>query len=445
MTKDADDKDKKGNGNSENGPGNEIDNLKVDVSKGQSWTRFLTIEVPSTKVDAKFQEVFGNFRQKAEIPGFRPGKAPMNIIEKKYDANVKAEVLESLVDEAYRQALIKEQIWPLADPKVSEVEFERSKPLKFKAEIEIRPEIKLKKYKGFRVEKTIRKVAEKDVDDSIEYMRENMADFEIVERPAIDGDQVKIDLLVKSDKLNRLKEDKLEGVELILGNEGILKEFQEALPGMGLGEMKDVTVIYPQDYQDPNLAGDEITYTAVVKEVKKRNLPEVNDGLVSKVSSHKTVDDFRKMLRENLEKQAENDATKALRSDIIRKVVESNSFDVPISLVTRYLDSVVEDHKSKGENVDENTIRSQYRPLGENLIRWNFLFHEIAGKENITVTTDDRAKWVHDFSVAHNISPEKAREILGRSGRQSDIDDSILEGKVLEYIIENSEIIKTEK
>jgi trigger factor len=418
------------------------DKLKVDLTEGQSWTRFLVIEVPSEEVDAKFQEVYGEYRSKARIPGFRPGKAPMGLIEKKFDAEVRGEVLETLVDEAYRGAIIRKKIWPLANPRVSDIEFDKNKPLKFKAEIEIRPEIKLKKYRGFRIEKKVRKVTEKDVDDSIRYLCERMAEFETVERPAIDGDQVRFDLLKKYDKLGRLKEDKLEDVEAVLGSEGILKEFQDGLMGMSLGEMKDIRVKYPNDYYDKNLAGDEIHYTAVVKEIKKRILPEVNDELVTKISSHKTVDEFRRSLNEKLEKQAQNEATRNMRFELIDRTVKANSFDVPVSLLNNYLDSVVKDYKSNGENVDENTIRKQYRPVGENMIRWNFLYHEIAAAENIEVTSDDRAKWVHDFSVAHNLPVEKAREALGKSRRLGDIDESIIEAKVLELIIDNSEIIE---
>ena len=436
-----------GNGDvaAENGYGIDPEKLKVELTEGQSWTRFLAIEVPSDEVDAKFREVFGEYRSKAKIPGFRPGKAPMSLIEKKFDAEARVEVLESLVDEAYKGALIRKKIWPLANPKVSEIDFDRNKPLKFKAEIEIRPEIKLKKYKGFRIEKKVREVTEKDVDDSLQYMAEKMAEYETVERPSMNGDLVKFDLLKKFDKLGRLKEDKLEDVEVVLGSEGILKEFQEGLMGMGLGEMKDIEVQYPGDYYDKNLAGDEIKYTAVIKEIKKRNLPEINDELVAKVSEHKTVGEFRISLKENLEKQAQNDATKAMRSELIDRTVKANSFDVPISLLNKYLDSVVEDFKSNGEDVDEDTVRRQYRPVGENLIRWNFLYHEIAMTEQIKATSDDRMKWVHDFAVAHNLPVEKAREALGKSGRQGDIDESIIEAKVLEYIIDNSEIVEDSK
>ena len=445
MTKNGDEIQEDSESDKESQADSEIRDLKVNISKGQSWTRFLNIVVPSEKVDEKFREVYDEYRSKAKVPGFRPGKVPMNIIEKKFDGDVRAEVLESLVDEAYKQAIIEKKVWPLANPVVSEVDFEKNQPLKFRAEIEIRPEIKLKKYTGFRVEKTVRKVSEKDVQDSIDYMREKMAEFETVERASINGDQVKFDLLKKHDKLGRLKEDKLEDVEIVLGSEGVLKEFQDGLLGMSIGEMKDIAVKYPTDYYDKNLADDEILYTAVLKEVKKRNLPELNDELVAKVSSHKTVEEFREMLKGNLEQQAESEAVKTLRSELIKRVVEANSFDVPISLLNKYLDSVVEEHKSSGENVDENAIRSQFRQMGENLIRWNFLYYEIARAEEITVTTEDRKKWVHDFAVTHNLTEERAREFLGQSRRASQIDDSIIEGKVLEFLMGNSEVISNEK
>jgi FKBP-type peptidyl-prolyl cis-trans isomerase (trigger factor) len=157
------------------------------------------------------------------------------------------------------------------------------------------------------------------------------------------------------------------------------------------------------------------------------------------------VDEFRKSLKKNMERQAENDAARALRSELIKRVIDANGFDVPISLLEKYLRSVVEDHKSGGEPVDENSIRTRYRSLGENLIRWNFLYYEIARAENITVTPEDRKKWVHDFSTAHGLAEDKAREVLGKSRRQSDIDDSIIEGKVLDFMIDNSEIIRIEK
>ncbi len=267
-----------------------------------------------------------------------------------------------------------------------------------------------------------------------------MAEYHPVQRPSENGDLVIVDLIKKHDKLNRLKEDKLENVELYLGGEGVLEEFQRGLMGVRIGEMKDISVKYPDDYYDKILAGDQILFMAVVKEIKRRVLPELNDEFADKVSKAKNLDELKESLKKNLESQAQGDATKTLRSEIVKRVVEGNAFDVPGSLLDRYLASVIEDFKKKGESVDENTVRSQYRPMGDNFIRWNYLYHEIAAAEKLKVETEDRKKWVEGFAKTYNISEEKAREYLGKSGRVQDIDESILEDKVIEFIIKNSEV-----
>jgi len=413
------------------------DAVKVNVIEGEAWKRTLNIEVSADEVNSKFESVFNEYRTNSKIAGFRPGKAPMAVVKKKYAKDIMSDVFEPLVSSAYEKALVANKLWPLGNPEISDVDFDENKPLKFKAEIEIRPEIELKKHKGFRIEKNIKKVTDKDLEESINYLRENMAEFNSVERVATTGDLVIADL--------NKKFDKLENVEIMLGAKGVLKEFQDGITGMNIGEMKDIEVKYPQDYYDKNLAGNEIIYTALVKEVKEKVLPELNEELIQKISKYKTVDEFNTGLRENLEKQAQSDAVRQLRSDIIKNTVESNTFEVPASLLNRYLDSVVEDYKNKSEQVDEEEIRKQYKLQGENLIRWNFLYHEIAHAEKINVSKEDRAKWVHDFSVANNMSVEQARESLGKANKLQDIDESILEGKVLEFAIENSEIIENEK
>ncbi len=150
---------------------------------------------------------------------------------------------------------------------------------------------------------------------------------------------------------------------------------------------------------------------------------------------------LKQKTKENLEHQALEDASRQLKNEVIKRVVDVNLFDVPISLLDEYLNNVVEDYKQKNQKVDEQAIRSQFRGLGENLLRWNYLYYEIAKAEKIKVEADDRKKWVENFAKTYNITEEAAREYLGKSKKIQDIDDSILENKVLDFIINNSEII----
>jgi trigger factor len=415
--------------------------LKATLKEGQAWTRFLEIEVPIEEVDALFDLTYEEYRKKAWIAGFRPGKAPMGMVKQRYAQDVKGDVFEVIVPKAYEQALIEQNLVPLNPPKLSDVDFDEGKPLKFKAEFEIRPEVKLSKYTGFSVEKTIPTIGDKEIDDSLQYLRERLAEYHPVTRASENGDMLIVDLLKKHSKLGKLKEEKLENVEIELGSKGLLEEFQRGLVGIRIGEMKDISVKYPADYYDADLAGDQVLYLTVVKEIKKKVLPDLNDEFAAKVSNSKTVVELREKAKENLEKQAQDDATRNLRNEIIKRVVEANTFDVPISLLENYLQNVIEDYKKRNERVDEEAIRSQFRGLGENLIRWSYLQYEIAKAESIKVDADDRRKWVENFAKTYNMTVEAARESLGKAKRLQDIDESILEEKVLQFIIDKSEIV----
>jgi trigger factor len=303
--------------------------------------------------------------------------------------------------------------------------------------------VTLNKYTGFRVEKKIDQIGEKEIDESLQYLRERMAEYFPVQRAAENGDLVIVDLLKKHDKLGRLKEEKLENVEIELGHKGILQEFQRGIMGLKIGEMKDISVKYPDNYYDKNLAGDQILYLAVIKEIKKKSLPELNDEFAAKVSDSKTVAELRVKVKESLEREAQDNATRRLRNEVIKRVIDTNQFDVPISLLNSYLDGVIEDFKKKNESFDEAEVRTRYRPLGENMIRWSYLYYEIAKAENIKVEADDRKRWVDNFAKIYNLTPEAARQALGKSQKLQDIDDSILEEKVLQLIIDKSEIITT--
>jgi trigger factor len=418
-----------------------LKDLKVSLKEGQSWTRFLEIEIPLDEVNAQYETTFEDYRKRAKISGFRPGKAPIGLVKQRFASDAKGDVLEALLPRAYEQALIQENLIPINPPKISDVKFEDGQPLKFKAEFEVRPKIELKKYTGFRIEKKTPVVGEKEVDDSLQYLRDRLAEYHPVQRPAENGDLVIADLIKKHDKLGKLKEEKLENVEIELGSKGIIDEFQRGLMGMRIGEMKDISVKYPDDYYETNLAGDQILYLTVVKEIKKKVLPELNDEFAAKVSKSQTVDELKIKAKESLERQAQEDATKQLRNEVIKRVIDVNMFDVPISILDDYLNNIVEDYKQKNPNVDEQAIRSQYRGLGENMIRWNYLYYEIAKAEKIKVEQEDRKRWVENFAKTYNITEEAAREYLGKSKKIQDIDDSILEDKVLDFIIKGSEII----
>lgn len=415
--------------------------MKVTVITEPNCKRILTIEVPQEEVSAEFKNKFDLYRTKANISGFRPGRVPMNLVKQRFGDSVKADVFEELVAKALSDAIQQEKLVPISKPKISDVDFDDCKPLKFKAEFEVKPKIDLKDYTGLKLEKKVREVTDTDVDNSLKLLQQKYAEYHPVDRKCHDDDIVVVDLIKKYDKLSKLKEEKLENVEIELGSETVLKEFKEGLRGMGIGEMKEIQVKYPENYIDKQLAGDEIRYLAVIKEVKEKDLPELNDEFAKNIAHLKNLEELRKTAKEELIRKANDDATNTLRGDIIKKLTEKNRFEIPESMIESYLKSVTEDFKKRYKDVDELQLRQNYRSIGENTIRWQFIYNEIAKMEGIKANEEDRAEWVRRYAKAYNMPEETVRQTLGQARKFDEIDDTILENKVLDFITKNSEIV----
>jgi trigger factor len=414
--------------------------LNVTLKVEPNCRRILEIEIPQNEVSTEFENHYDLYRAKANIPGFRPGKAPMDIVKKRYAETIRADVLEELVGKAVEEAIKKENLLPLSRPKISDVDFDETKPLKFRAEIEIKPDIKLANYKGFEVKRTVREIADTDTDNYLKVLCNQAAEYIPVDRKSHDNDLLIVDLIRKSDLPGGPKEEKTENVEIELGAEDVLKEFKEGLRGTGVGEMKEIEVVYPENYPEKSLAGYRVKYFVIVKEVKEKKLPELNDEFARRFPDTPDLAALKKHAKELLLKKANEDADMIMRNDIIKTIVEANKFEVPESMVEDYLNSVTNDFKKRYKDVDELKLRQSYRPIGENSLRWQFIYYEIARTEDLKVAESDRADWVKDFARAYKVTEEEARQTLGRARKMDDIDDSILEQKVLDFIKQNIKI-----
>ena len=414
--------------------------MKVTVRDEPNCKKILEIEVPVEDVDAEFENQLNEYRSKAKIPGFRPGKAPIDIVKSRFADSIKADVFETLIPNAYSKAIQQEKLIPLNQPELTDIKFEDGQPLSFKARIEVRPEINLKNYTGYKLKKEVKEVTDADIGEALKQLQNKHAEFTPVERKCHDNDLVVVDLIKKYDKLGALKDDKMENVEVDLGYEHVLKEFKEGLRGMSIGEMKEIELKYPDDYSDKQMAGNEIKYMAIVKEVKEKKLPELDDEFAKNYAELDNLEELKKSIRANLEKHANNESENKLTSEIIKKIINDNKFEVPESFVENYLQSVTEDFKKRYKDVDELQLRQNYRSIGEDTIRWQFIYRNIADKENIKVVEKDRAEWIKQFAAGYNMSEQTARETLGKAGKFDDIEDNLLEKKVLDFIKKNSKI-----
>ncbi|OGC83915.1 MAG: trigger factor [candidate division Zixibacteria bacterium RBG_16_43_9] len=421
--------------------------MKVNVTKDKAWKRVLEIEIPVEKVKGEFDSVYQEYQRKVRIPGFRKGKAPLELIKSRYKEAVTKDVLDKLLPQAYEEAVNQSNLTPLTLPILKEeIDFKEGLPLQFKVLIEVRPEIELKDFKGLQLKKKIIQITEGHVQNALNYLQDKNAELHSVEREAKDEDFLIVDLEEISGGQVKA-ERKTENQQIWLKKENLLTEFYRGLLGARPGEEKEIEAIYPKDYYEKSLAGKIIKYKAKIKEVKEKILAQINDDFAKGLGEYKSLDELKKKIKEDLEKESQRDAEKDLARQVIKQVVEKNSFEVPESLLNLYLDNVVEDFKksypmdpNSDKNMDEEKLREQYKEIGLSRIRWEFIMHEIAKNEKIEVTKEDTDKWVENFAKANSLELKQAKEFIAQKKKIKDIKETILENKVIEFIIKNSEV-----
>ncbi|OGC78478.1 MAG: trigger factor [candidate division Zixibacteria bacterium RBG_16_50_21] len=419
--------------------------MKVNVKTQEGWKKVLEIEVPKEKVFEEFEQVFLKLQKEAKIPGFRPGKVPLELVKTRFKDAASEEVLESLLNSSYRQAIEETKLNPVSYPKVKDVNFPADGPLSFKAEVEVQPEIEVKDYKELRLSRRFYPVQDKEVDDAVLYLRERNAELKPVEREIREKDFVVADVVEHFTQNGKQTSQKYDNQLLEIDPELMLKEFKEALVGGKIGDEKSFTTEYPKEHANKRLAGQKVSYKLKVNEVKEKNLPDLDDNFAKAQGDYQTLLELRLKVRESLEKRHQEETSKELESQIIARIVEKNSFTVPEGMINSYLDYLVEDLKKRYPESDEKEIREKNRKPGEERIRWEFIYHKIADAERIAVKPEDVEERVKNFAAAYNLPLDKAQEYLGQTKQIERMQETILEEKVLEWLISQAEIKEERK
>jgi trigger factor len=413
--------------------------LKVNVTEEKAWKRILEIEVSSEKVDDEFDAVYEKYKTHSKIPGFRKGKAPMDLVKLRFKDAMEKEVVESLVPKAYEDAVKETNLSPISFPLVKDLQFQRGSPLKFKAEIDVKPEIEVKNYKGIELVRKIRLVTEEDVNRSLNYLREDFAELHPVEREAKFYDHLIVDLV----KHQEGKDDKLENQHLFLDPHNLMREFQDALIKAKAGDKREIEVNYKPDFHNKKLAGKNVKYSIKIKQIKEKILPETNDDFAKMVGDFKDLKELKTKIEEDLTKTAIQESEKNLRNELINQVIKLNFFEIPETLLNFYLDSLIEDLKKKYKKVDEAKTREEYKEIGAGHIRWDYLFHQIAEKEKVGVRKEEIEEWAKKFAKDYKMEKEKADELLGTPQNTKRVIENILEDKVVDFLLKNA-VIKEE-
>jgi trigger factor len=420
----------------------------ADATGAATCRRELDLEIPADEVTKKLESVAREFARVARVPGFRPGKAPVSLIRRRFADDIKGEVVQSLVPERVEKAVSEQKLTPVSQPQVEKLDFTEGQPLKFRAVFEVLPEFDLANYKDLDLEMPAMDVTDDDVTKEIESLRERAAAFAPVEgRPAENGDYVQLKIMGTPEGGG--EPIQADSVLCHIGAEETMEPFNDNLRGANTGDHKNFDVAYPADYPDAKLAGKNYHYAVEVLGIKNKKLPELNDEFAKDVSDAATLDELKTKIREGLEHQRDHKHKELLREKVLAAVVKLHDFPVPESLVQHQMDvrleRVVRSLAAQGVdpravNVDWVTLRSRQQERASDDVKAELIVDRIATAENIDITDEEVN---HELEHAASHSGESAAAIHARLTKQGTLDRmkaKLRSDKTLDWLAQNSRI-----
>ena len=429
--------------------------MNVTVENLAPCKKLVRVEIETKQVDETFASVTKDYQRHAALPGFRPGKAPRDMVLRKYEKDIEAEVKKKLIGDSYRKAIDEKKIDVIGYPDIEEIQFARGQALQFAATIETAPEIQLPEYKGLAIKREDKSVTDADVESAINLLRDRQTNFKKVERALQQGDIAVVNYTGTSDgkpltelapTAKGLTEQKNFWIEI--KKDSFIPGFADQLVGAKAGDKRTVNVDFLADFVTPQLAGKKGVYEVEVVEVKEKILPPLDDAF-SKSFGAENLEKLREGVRKDLENELTHSQTKTIRAQIIRALLEKTTFDLPESSVAHETRNVVYDL------VRENTQRGVSRELIEKekegiysaaastakeRVKVSFLLQKIAEKEDIKVAQEEILRRVQTLASVYQITPEKFLKDLQKRNGLVEIYDQLANEKVMEFLQNNAKI-----
>jgi trigger factor len=410
--------------------------------------RELDLEIPAEEVQKVREKIARDIAKIARVPGFRPGKAPVTLIKRRFADDIKSELLQQLLPERIEQAVTKEKLVPVTQPQVDKVDYAEGGALKFRASFEVLPEFELAPYKDVEVEVGAAEVTDADVDKTLKELQERAATFVPVEDRAIaDGDYAQLKLTgIPAGGGEPLR---AENVMCHIGSEETLDTFNQNLRGAKTGEQRSFDLAYPTDYPDPKLAGKTYGYVADVTAIKEKKLPELNDEFAKDVSDSPTLAEFRTKIQEQLNAARDSHLANLTKERLLAKIVAANDFPVPEALVEHQMDArlerAVRSLASQGVdpravNVDWVSLRAKQHDRAVEDVKAELILDRIATAETIDAEEADIEKQIAAAAEQSNESATAVRARLTKQGALDRMKSKLRSEKTLEWLRQHARI-----
>ncbi len=421
-----------------------IEKLEKNMAK-------LTIEVSVEDFEKAVEAAYQKNKGKIEVPGFRKGKVPRKMSEQMYGKEIFFEdAANEVIPEAYEKAYDECEEEIVTAPKIEVTQIEEGKPFIFTAEVALKPEVKLGKYKGIKVDKVAVEVTEEEVNEAIETERKNSARTVSVEdRPVKDGDTTVIDFEGFVDG-EAFEGGKGENYPLTIGSHSFIDNFEEQLIGKSINEEVEVNVTFPEDYHAENLKGKPALFKVTIKEIKENQLPELDDEFAEEVSAYDTFAEYKESVKKNLEEKKEADAKSAKEDAVVDAIIEEAEMDIPEAMIATQQRQMVDEFAQRlamqGLSMEQYTqftgvtaaaMMEQVKPQAEKRIKARLVLEAVAVAENIEVSDAEYEEELAKMAEAYKMEVEQIKEIMDDE-RAAEMKKDMAIQKAVEFVVANA-------
>ena len=425
--------------------------MSLQVEKLEKNMAKLTIEVAAEELEKAIEEAYRKERNRISVPGFRKGKAPRKLIEQMYGKEVfYEEAANALISQAYEKELENCEESVVSQPRINVVQIEAGKPFIFTAEVALKPEVTLGKYKGVKVEAADLEVTEEEIDAEIGKERDNSARTVPVEgRPVQDGDMTVIDFEGFVDGA-AFEGGKGTDYPLTIGSGAFIPGFEEALIGAEIGKETDVNVTFPEDYQAAELAGKAAVFKCTVKEIKEKELPALDDEFAAEVSEFDTLAEYKEDVRKNLTEKKEKDAEAARENEAVQAAVEASEIEIPEAMLETQQRQMVDEFAQRitmqGMSMEQymqftgatyEKMIEQVKPQAEERIRARLVLEAIVKAENIAATDEEFEEELKTMAEVYQMEIDKVKELMGEREKKNIMQDLAVR-KAAEFVAKNA-------
>lgn len=422
----------------------------------QNWEKqegnegVLTITVPAAEFDSALDEAFKKVSKDVSVPGFRKGKIPRQMFEKRFGVeSLYQDAIDIVLPQAYTAAVEEAGISPVDQPDVDVEEIEQGQDLVFKAKVTVEPEVALGEYKGLEAEAVDTEVTQEDVQQEIDSKLESHADMVVKEDGKVEeGDTVNLDFDGYVDG-EQFEGGKAEGYDLEIGSGSFIPGFEEQVVGLGVDDEKDVELTFPEEYHAEELAGKEAVFKVKINSIKVKETPELDEELLKELDEEvESVDEYKAKLEKELKESKENQAETSMKEQLVEQAADNAEIDVPDAMVKTETDKMIQEFEQRlsqqGINMemyqqlsgqDEDALRDQMKDDAEKRVRTNLVLKQIASDENIEVADEDMDAELEKMSEQFGIKVEDIKSTLGDL---SMLEDDLKVQKAIDVLVDNS-------